>query len=196
MSTYTFSTSPITYMSDFQSYLGSPSPTAISYDGGSGVLSLTFASALSSPQQLTLSNLVNAYTNPSSLSVPYINDSVTVSNYIAKTNTYAIMCLFIWNPPVEPSVYLSGVQVVTSLVTPTPGGANNTYKLRVYDFTNNKVIVESSNLSQTNYAIVNLAPEVNLPVSSSIFELQALVNYPSTDSLNVKSCNFVYSQRI
>jgi len=117
----------------------------------------------------------------------FINYSPTIAK-VQSTSYTKVGSIFLDNSKLE----ITYIDVVAF-----KGNNQASYNIRIYDTINDNVIVESTNLTNTESSIINLGNLSNIPSTSTVYEIQAklsaLTGSPASRHVTIDQVLFYYN---
>ena len=178
---YNYTTTQIANLHEFQLYLikNAFQPLTLDYDTIEHNLTLSFAVSLDDVQEPSLEALVAAFK-------PSITDSVSIPVFNTTTNfgVYSNFAIFQWLPEINSTPYSFNVFAY----------GTGTFQVRIYNLTDNSVVVESDTLNNVNIEPISmqLLNISTMPDTQCVLECQAKVlSFNSTCSIQGCYIDFV-----
>lgn len=156
-------------------------------------VSIIFNEELSSDQINTLNTYIQNYVPPQNFQTITSTNTLNILNTKINSTIYTTISTDIWtidtdNDNDDDIGYLN---IVSNLVGPLNNISNVNYSIRLYDALNNKIIFESSGMTNTTIQIFKIDDFVNIPITDSVIQLQGKVSNINC-SINIESARIVY----
>ena len=190
--TYTFNVPNILYLDLLTNYLYTttlPINFYINYSFNYK-LDIVYATQLTSDQITLLTNTINNYTPPQTEEIITLNENTFIykdqfNSNESNVNIYLSILVYNFLYNIHTEDKLSYVYVYSYI-------NSGSYKLRVFDITNNTVLAESGNL--TNRTLVkNILPITSSFTNDALIEVQCLV-LRKHSNYYIQLCNFIFTQ--
>lgn len=163
-------------------------------------ISVIFDEQLSNNQIDLLTTSINNYSPEQYYNVVDSTQPISISQNSTNNTDYTSIATYIWiidETIKDIDFFLGNVVLVSNLVGPQDGIIvnNASYKIRLYNATNNTVIFESDNLTNTNLQILTFSNIKNVPSVNSVLELQAKT-LVSNYQINTSAAHFTFFMSI
>lgn len=163
-------------------------------------ISVIFDEQLSNNQIDLLTTSINNYSPEQYYNVVDSTQPISISQNSTNNTDYTSIATYIWI--IDEAIknidfFLGNVVVVSNLVGPQDGIVvnNASYKIRLYNATNNTIIFESDSLTNTNLQILTFSNIKNVPSINSVLELQAKT-LVSNYQINTSAAHFTFFMSI
>jgi len=152
-------------------------------------VSIIFNEELSSDQINTLNTSIQNYVPPQNFQTITSTNTLNLLNTEINTTVYTTISTDIWTINTDNNIgYLN---IVSNLIGPLNSNINTNYSIRLYDALNNKIIFESSDMTNSTIQIFKIDDFVNIPTTDSVIQLQGKVSNINC-SINIASAKIVY----
>lgn len=162
-------------------------------------VSIIFSEPLSTTQQNLLTTSIQSYSAPQFYNIIDNIQSINIIQNIIDSTDYTSIATYIWimNDTNSNIIDLGNIVVIANLVGPEDTHIinNASYKLRLYNSINNKVIFESDNLKNTDMKILTFSNIQNIPTFDTLLELQASVSI-NNYKVNISAAHLTFFQAI
>lgn len=163
------------------------------------LVSIIFSEPLSTTQQNLLTTSIQSYSAPQFYNIIDNTQAINIIQNIIGSTDYTSIATYIWimNDTNSNIIDLGNVVVIANLVGPEDTHIinNASYKLRLYNAINNKVIFESDNLTNTDMKILTFSNIQNIPTFDTLLELQASVSI-NNYKVNISAAHLTFFQTI
>jgi hypothetical protein len=189
MSTFTYTVLNCRNYSDLYKYVNKYiSDTNLSitnnYNGDDAEINLIFSYSLTFEQIQLLNSIMLSYVPNNTVVTFTLNKSIFIANtQISSVAIWSTVAAYYFVPVLDSALYNI---VITSYTN------NSSYKIRLYDISNNNVLLVSNILTNNTSEPIILNTLTNLPNNNSIIELQVFQN-TSNSIIYINSCNFLYA---
>jgi len=150
-------------------------------------INLNFSFYLDSDQIQLLDNILLSYIPDNTIVTLTLNKSICINNtQIKNANIWSTIATYYFIPILDSTLY-------NIILTAYTNGAD--YKIRLYDITNNIILVSSNTLyNKSSQPIILNTSFIDFPSTNSILEIQVFQN--SNCTIFINSCNFIYANII
>lgn len=178
--TYNFIIPNIKYLNKLHSYIATiPTTNGISipvtYFLSSDVdnISVNFNENLNTMQLNLLTSYLYSYSCPQSIINIETSKSFNIITNKINSVIYSIISVDIYTPPSDKNIQLGQLLIVGNI---SNINSNGTFQIRLYDSTNNKVLIESNKLNNTSTQLLTFNNLQNIPVANSVLEIHVKVS--------------------
>lgn len=187
--TYSYTIPNIKFLEHLHTYiLNIPGLSQDFYLYNEGTINIIFKNALSNDNLITLNNAIVSYIAPQELIKFTTSQNINLFNDKVDSMMYSLIGVYLYSSNISDGNILNTISFVSNI-----SNSIATYKIKVYDTTNNNIITESDDLNNTTLQLFTLNNISNLPKTNSLFEIQAKVNGNSS-YCNIKTCAFNFAQ--
>lgn len=163
-------------------------------------ISVIFNQQLSNTQIDLLTTSINNYSPEQYYNVVDSTQPISISQNITNNIDYTSIATYIWiidETIKDIDFFLGNIVIVSNLVGPQDSIVvnNASYNIRLYNATNNTVVFESNNLTNTNLQILTFSNIKNVPSVNSVLELQAKI-FVSNYQVNISAAHFTFFRSI
>lgn len=153
-------------------------------------LEIVFNQELDSNQINILNNAIQIYIPPQELEIISNTKPMMLIHNTISTNIYSTIATdYFLAEQITDSIRLGYVTCVSNII------GNGSYKLRLFDAINNKIIGESDSLNNSNLQIINIINLINIPENNTLLELQGQVS-DTTSICIIKLAHLIYTENI
>ena len=184
--TYTYNKENVKFLDDLHMYvLQVDALPSQFYINASSHIDIIFTQELSSEQLNILNNIINEYVPPQELHIPFINETILITNPVISTNTYSVIGTYFYSiANLQTDVFISSFTIIASVK------GNISYKIRIYDAINDNLLCETNSLNNTNLQIIKITNLSNIPSNDTLLEIQGLVSGDNTCNVKLVQINF------
>lgn len=145
----------------------------------------TFDNELSIVQKEQLDDAIKNYIPPTSYIKTTNIQSVNITVDKVNSLDYISVATIIYNPS-----NLNSISIVSNI-----NSSLETYKIRIYDCTNNKILSESPSLSNNLYELTKMIDLQNIPINDTFIEVQIKVSNINF-YVNIKAIDFNFGELV
>lgn len=187
---YSYDKENVKFLNDLHTYIEKvntlPSQFYINADSQIHVI---FEQELSLEQLNILNNIINEYNPPHELHIPFLNETILMTNPIISTNVYSVIGTYYYSVNnLQTDVFISSFTIIASVK------GNISYKIRIYDAINDNLLCETNSLNNNNLQIIKINDISNIPSNDTLLEIQGLVSGNNTCNVKLVQINFSKKQ--
>lgn len=185
---YSYNKEDVKFLDHLHTYLSEIStiPTDF-YINATSQIDIVFTQELSNEQLIILNNAIDDYIPPQELYIPLRNETI-LNNAVISSIAYSVIGTYYFSS-LDNDTFITSFTIVSCVK-----GAIS-YKIRIYDSINNKIICETDSLNNTNLQIVKLDNLSNIPLNDTLFEIQGIIS-DNSNTCDVKLIQINFSKKL